>query len=55
MKESDKKDYLLYGFLYVKLCAELNYGDKTQINGCLEVGGMEKIKCKEIKWKFVGN
>lgn len=55
MKGSDIKDYLLYDFLYVKFCAELNYGDKKQISGCLGMGGMEKIKCKEIRWKFVGN
>lgn len=48
------KDYLLYDFLYVKFCAELNYGDEKLINGCLGMSGMENIKCKEIRWKFSG-
>lgn len=46
MKGSDIKEYILYGFLYVKFCAELNQGDEKQINGCLGLGGMEKIRNK---------
>lgn len=49
MKGSDIKKHIFYDSIYIIFYAILNYGDKKQINGCLGLGGMEKINCKEVR------